>query len=84
MDYVVRDIASFVDRADKVARETATATLLDDVELSLEPNDRRMALAMLALVRHLMVVHDTSDPDLLARCGELLERTNDVDIPDAH
>jgi hypothetical protein len=31
-----------------------------------------------------MVVHDISDPDLLALYSDLLERTNDVGIPDAH
>ena len=84
MDYAVRDIVSFVDRADKVARETAMDTLLDDVELSLASNDRRMAQATLALVRHLMVVHDISEPDLLAWYSQLLERTNDDGIPGMH
>jgi hypothetical protein len=74
----------FVDRADKVAREIAIDTLLDDVELSLEANDRRMAQATLALVRHLMVVHDISDPELLAWYSELLVRMNDDGIPDVH
>ena len=75
---------SQIDRADKVAQETAIDTLLDDVELLLESDDQRMAKVMLTLARSLMVVHGTSDPDLLAWFDQLLERTSEDKSPPMH
>jgi len=82
MDFAVRDIVSFVDHAEKGAREIAIETLLDDVELSLEENDLQVANVTLALVRHLMIAHDISDPDLLLRLQELLEHAAGADSSD--